>query len=415
MKNVPILPEGGSVSPGGPACEAAPNVAGGQAVVSDAKVQEARPHLAYLDGIRGLSALYVVLYHGAYGRDDLPFHLSRWLVWLNYGRFAVDVFIVLSGYCLMLPVARAMDMQLRGGVGAYLQRMAWRILPPYFMTIVLSIAIVWLGRQFRHGHFVAGAVDPEALSVGNIVAHLLLVHNLSTRYVASLNPVLWTVALEWQLYFVFPFVLLPLWRRLGVTALVIVGSLLGLAFLLLPSAYNLAWSCPWFIGLFAMGMAGAVLSESRMASHRAVFLRTPWLPAVAGLCAVLLPRGWFGTQRYWVEDIMIGLATACLILHCARALRAGTGARRDPLLRLFQSRAAVTLGMFSYSLYLVHMPFGWMFLPLTRALHLSGAALFAFSLGIKIPLVCALAYGFYLVCERPFTSAGARKPARTSA
>jgi peptidoglycan/LPS O-acetylase OafA/YrhL len=283
------------------------------------------------------------------------------------------------------------------------------------MTIALSIAIIWFGRHFRHGHSVSGVADIEALTVGNIVTHLLLVHNLSTRYVVSLNPVLWTVALEWQLYFVFPFVLLPLWRRFGVTALVIAGSLLGLAFLLLPQAYNLAWTCPWFIGLFAMGMAGAVLSESHLATYRTVFLRMPWLPAAAGLCAALLPHGWFGTERYWVEDILIGLATACLILHCGRALREGTGARRDPLLWLFQSRAAVTLGMFSYSLYLVHVPFGWMFLPITRALHLSGPALFAFSLGIKIPLLCALSYGFYLVCERPFLSTGARKPATTSA
>lgn len=371
-----------------------------------------RRHLAYLDGIRGLSALYVVLFHYAIGRNGLPHPFDRLMHWMDYGRFAVDIFIVLSGYCLMLPVARAEDRRLRGGAGGYLRRRAKRILPPYFAAIALSIAVVWMGRHFRHGHASPIVPDPLALSPSNIVAHLLLIHNLSTRYVMSLNPVMWTVALEWQLYFVFPFLLLPLWRRLGITATVIVACLLGLVCLLLPSGYNLAWTCPWFTGLFAMGMAAAVLTESLAVGYRAIFLKTPWLLPAAFCCGALLPHSWLGSQRYWLDDILVGLAAACLILHCGRRLQERSEAPPAPLLRLFQSRAAVALGMFSYSLYLVHVPLGWGFLPLIRNLHLSDPALFLFNIGIKIPVICALAYGFYLVFERPFTSAGTRHPTK---
>jgi len=73
-----------------------------------------RVRLAFLDGLRGLSALYVTLFHlGA--PAGLPLGISLAWEWTHFGRSAVGVFIVLSGYSLMLPVARSADGRLRGG------------------------------------------------------------------------------------------------------------------------------------------------------------------------------------------------------------------------------------------------------------------------------------------------------------
>src|SRR4051812_10624228 len=88
----------------------------------------------FLDGLRGLAALYVVLHHAS---QDVPAPMLRgWAAaarfLLRHGHFAVAVFIVLSGYCLMRPVARDASRQIRGGTLAYLRRRAWRILPPYY-------------------------------------------------------------------------------------------------------------------------------------------------------------------------------------------------------------------------------------------------------------------------------------------
>src|SRR5437763_7626815 len=68
-----------------------------------------RPRVAGLDGIRGLAALFVVLNHvylrafPGYPVDHAPFWVSPFI----YGRFAVVVFIVLSGFSLSLAPARA--------------------------------------------------------------------------------------------------------------------------------------------------------------------------------------------------------------------------------------------------------------------------------------------------------------------
>ena len=73
---------------------------------------ESRLRLEYLDGLRGLAALYVVIHHAylqstnSEDRFFLRTPLNRALHFLDYGHFAVAIFIVLSGYCLMIPLAK---------------------------------------------------------------------------------------------------------------------------------------------------------------------------------------------------------------------------------------------------------------------------------------------------------------------
>ena len=103
----------------------------------------ARLRLNHVDGLRALAALYVVLHHiWLDGRPEDRAH--DWGSWLRHGHFAVTLFIVLSGYCLMLPVVRG-DGTLRGGIVPYLKR-ARRILPPYYaalgVTILLSTFLI---------------------------------------------------------------------------------------------------------------------------------------------------------------------------------------------------------------------------------------------------------------------------------
>ena len=99
--------------------------------------------LVGLDGIRGLAALFVVADHTylrsfpGFPRITAPF----WAGWFIYGRFAVVVFIVLSGFSLSVSPARH-DWQL-GGVGRFAQRRVWRIIPPYWAALTFSLLVAW--------------------------------------------------------------------------------------------------------------------------------------------------------------------------------------------------------------------------------------------------------------------------------
>ncbi|HEX6799049.1 MAG TPA: acyltransferase family protein, partial [Ktedonobacterales bacterium] len=94
-------------------------------------------HLGYVDGARGIAAVYVALHHcwqivWSETPHPLPFLWSL-LDWLAYGSFAVSAFIAISGFSLMLPVARG-DGRLPGGAWTFFKRRARRILPPYYFA-----------------------------------------------------------------------------------------------------------------------------------------------------------------------------------------------------------------------------------------------------------------------------------------
>src|SRR5690349_12313140 len=60
------------------------------------------PRLPYLDGLRAIAALYVVIHHLALHTHSITLYQSiPGLGLFAYGRLAVVLFIVLSGYCLM--------------------------------------------------------------------------------------------------------------------------------------------------------------------------------------------------------------------------------------------------------------------------------------------------------------------------
>ena len=371
-----------------------------------------RMRLEFLDGLRGLAALYVVLGHTSGDNiASLPPN-ARWAFsWMDYARLAVDVFIVLSGFCLMLPVVRSTEGQLRGGAAAYLKRRAWRILPPYYAALALSLAFLLLSRtglRFMEGH-----VDADmalTFAPGNLLTHLFLVHNLRSIYSMSINGPLWSVATEWQIYFVFPLLLLPLWRRFGIAAAVAGGFCIGLLpHFLLPMGRNFDWACPWYIGLFALGMLGAEIGFGRAPHLERVRRVLPWGPLSfvlsIGACGFISLRPHFYYQRAgFVGDTLAGLAAISLIIYCAGYATRETATRPPLILRLLEARWVVFLGSFSYSLYLTHRIAMLKLYPILQVARLTPVVERVVIITVCIPVVLVFAYVFHRVCERPFMS-----------
>ena len=173
-----------------------------------------RLHIAFLDGLRALAALFVVLTHCvAYVQPQgvpLPSWLRAVAVLTTFGHYAVDVFIVLSGFCLALPVVRG-NGQLAGGALSFFGKRARRILPPYFFTLALSLLLIWLaiGRS-------TGTLWDTCLPADDkgVLTHLFLVQDLARGENSKINYPLWSISVEWRIYFLFP-LLVALRRRWG--------------------------------------------------------------------------------------------------------------------------------------------------------------------------------------------------------
>jgi peptidoglycan/LPS O-acetylase OafA/YrhL len=376
-----------------------------------------RVHLGFLDGIRGLSALFVLYSHlhhqvavaAVSGHHSFHSLSENALSWIESGRDAVSVFIVLSGFSLMLPLARSGAAYLRGGAGEYLQRRARRILPAYYATVVLSTAFTCLSHLFKVRLGIAdrtGDLWAENVKAGALLSHALLVHNWSLHWIYTVEPALWSVAVEWQIYFFLPFLFLPLWRRFGMTATVGIAFLIGMApHFVLPRRANLDWSAPWFLGLFALGMLGSMVAfSSQFATLRK---RLPW--GVLTALSALLTYGVVGgllRQRgnQIVMDLGIGVTTMCLIVYCAVS-----NGGRSLLARLLASPPAVWLGACSYSIYLTHG------LLITRLATYMGSRRIAdglfWSLIWSLGMCASVLFGFafHLLFERPFMTTSQRR------
>ena len=380
----------------------------------------------YLDGIRGLAALYVCAHHAylevAIG-DKLHPGVERYGKLLDGGHAAVDLFIVLSGFCLMLPSASTG--RLRLGLLPYLSRRALRILPPYYASLLLTLALMAVVPTLRNPTGLRWDVLLPATSKGVLVSHAFLFHNFSPNWCSKITGTAWSVATEWQIYFVFP-LLLMIWRRagnLGASALAFVAGIT--AYCVLPE-HVLYGSCPWYVGLFALGMAAASIAPAPDASDEPPSSRSR-LPRIAMTWAVLgavgccfipyldvshvpvlrtifrRPTAGFA----WYYDASIGLIAAALLV-ALRSLHARPRTPWNPVTWL-ETEMLVTLGFFSYSLYLVHY-------PIVSALHvlMHGRGLtpqheLALILGAGVPLALALSYLFYLAFERRFSPAASVK------
>jgi peptidoglycan/LPS O-acetylase OafA/YrhL len=348
--------------------------------------------LSGLDGVRGLAALFVVLNHlyerafPGYPRTTAPW----WAAPFIYGRFAVLVFIVLSGFSLAYAPART-GWRL-GGLGEFARRRAWRILPPYWAALSLSLAAAWLlVRQ-------PGEATPTGQSV---LVNGLLVQDLF--FPPSPNAAFWSIAIEVHLYLLLPVMLLVA-RRARPTALVAAVSLLVVAVGWFGPHLGagvrrwIAESPPDLAALFALGVAaaGAAVADR----HRAGGRRWPLLALALGgpVLATVAWRGsgWaLGRNVFWV-DLALGPSIACLLigLACGRPAAAT---------RILDTRALRGLGGCSYSLYLTHAPIVAVLFRDLVAPHASpGVPSFLLGLVLIVPVAVGFAVAFAAVLETPF-------------
>jgi peptidoglycan/LPS O-acetylase OafA/YrhL len=355
----------------------------------DAGVDPHRRRLAGLDGIRGLAALYVVINHiflrtfPGYPVDNAPF----WAGVFIYGRFAVVVFIVLSGFSLALSPARhgwRLD-----SIARFAYRRARRILPAYWAALAFSIAVAWL------------FVPPPGQGLPGSKSALvngLLVQNIVGA--PSPNRSLWTMAVEAQLYLVFPLLLLTVRRFGAIVMLATVTLVVAAVGIVGPHVSRLdtfvIQSAPDLAALFAIGILAAGIVEASRARRS-----WPWawlaLAAAAPVFATIWWRGsvWSLDHLFWV-DLALGPAIACLLV----ALATGHPA---PLLRLLDSRPLRKLGLSSYSLYLIHGPIVIVLYEEVVARRFRhGALAFVVTVALVVPLTIALARVFAALFEPPF-------------
>lgn len=190
--------------------------------------------LDYIDGLRGLAALMVICVHSANFVDSLLLP-GTILSWLKLGRFGVQIFYIISAFTIMMSIDRLKN---RGGYGAFYLRRAFRILPVWYIALIL---------MYFYNLFVREITG----SLGSVVIHVFLLHGIFPQYISDIIGHGWSVGVEILFYILIPSIIrrfgyrlenylrLIFWNVLSVWCLNLVGSKVCITFF--PDMDNTFW------------------------------------------------------------------------------------------------------------------------------------------------------------------------------
>ena len=337
--------------------------------MSATEVPRLARRIAYVDGLRAIAVLLVVVHHAAKWDGDLGQGLLQ-QVWAE-GAHGVDLFFVLSGFCLSYPLLR--ELHAKGwssfDIAGYMARRIVRIVPPFWIAItVLCLVLAFAGRIGWH---VEDAFSLARLNWYEIGKQALFID----REPVFVNPSFWTLPIEWRWYFLMPLFLL-LWTR-SPRAFATAGIALACgAALSRVGRFDLS-----LLPGFLLGIVAADVELRQITSGRRMLL----FSVLA--CVVAFAADWF--YRY---DLVAGWQLAAFFF----VLAVGS----IPTLRRMVACAPLAwLGLASYSIYLVHEPL------IATVEHNT-------TVGPFVAGAAAVAAGclFWAAFERPFLSPALRRP-----
>ena len=240
---------------------------------------------------------------------------------------------------------------------------------------------------------------------------MFLIHNVNFDWAFRINGPMWSVATEWQIYFLLPFVLIPLWRRFGPLVTVVVAwAVPTILYFAIPTSSNLYWAAPWFVGSFALGMWGAHLGYSpTVAGDR--WRRIPWGSlTVAALAAIVLVLATGNSD--WPPPLTDGIVSIFAVAWIMACVVRVSVRSEDPghMVKALSVPALVYVGGFSYSIYLLQHPLLRLSEKLLAELPLTDDQILTVQLLIGTPIILGIAWVFGEFFERPFTGHGVILP-----
>lgn len=354
-----------------------------------------------IDLIKAVACLTIVIHHLAFYEPIGPattLITATMLDWFSeYGRMAVQVFLVLGGYLAACSLAPQ-------GVGRWksptphatwgwltdvrntLTKRLDRLAGPYAVALIVTIFVASIIRPY----FDHPAV-PDAPTVQQFFANALMLQDVLR--VDALSAGLWYVAIDMQL-FALTVMVLALARCMGQwlngsqrhsaalgQSLLVVGIMLSLWYWNRQSHMD-AWA-PYFLGSYGLGlMAGWSANAATPAQAR----RWQWAIAILGIGALALDyRG----------RIAVALCTS---LFLAIAMRHNAiMAWRIPAKSILLTKplqALEHIGRMSYSVFLMHFSVllivGW----LVNAIHTH--TLVSHTIANSVVIALALATGYWM-------------------
>lgn len=339
------------------------------------------PRLRFLDSLRGLAAVYVVLFHTALVPAPPPVVPDVAGPLVLFGQTGVYLFFVISGFSLSLTMPRHTARE--SPLESYALSRIFRIAPLFYFLLAVSVWRDWAQFGTRQ-------------SPANIILNASFLFNFVPRHQEGIVWASWTIGVEMVYYAIFPLVFCLSVLKKAVLAGVLFGAFWAME-QVSAAAPILKFSCVGYIPLFLLGeiafAAFTLLKDAPLAQRYGQALVAGGTLLLA-ICILAVRR----------EDLilwrsLVSTGYACLLVGLGLA----------PL-KLIINPATGFLGKISYSTYLCHAPIVYTLAPVYSLVSsllprdLGYLACVVLTLATALPV----AYLCFILIEQPGISLGSK-------
>jgi peptidoglycan/LPS O-acetylase OafA/YrhL len=313
------------------------------------EIIEQKDHLYKLDVVRGFACLLVFLFHTIGVKVGWGYEINNYdnyllsthsysnerIFWnffpLSFGWAGVQLFLVISGFLIHLAFLNQKNENLN--IKLYLNKRFWRIYPPYFVALLFfsffsnsSWVLSWNGmKQFFY--------------------HVFFIQNIDSDTFFGINGVFWSLALEFQLYLLYPLFLL-IRKKVKVKKVFMILLALSLAISLAGFVFNIKGIVfdSMVLKSWYTWAAGALIAEAYVNKEKIFSINNSLFVL---LILLFFSVKFFSFFPYFSKLI----ASFIAIIGVEKYISKATLDKN-----IFES-FLLNLGLCSYGFYLFHLPF----------------------------------------------------------
>lgn len=308
----------------------------------------ASAHIPYIDGLRGIAVLAVIIYH-----------LNS--SWLPGGFTGVDIFFTISGFVVSLSIAKKQRLNPADFVSSFYARRILRIIPPLLACLTLvGLAVV----LFIPSAYLSSGIEVTMQHAFFGISNLVLMKSSDDYFgpMSEFNPFThtWSLGIEEQFYLIFP-ILFYWWTITDKNSrLRYISTSLFALFFTLSITYawwsSLAAPLVAFYSIFSRFWelaAGVILYQLTARRYEHTDVDSPSKSSLGisiSLVLVILGLLFARPDRFpfpWALLPVIGTTGSIFFLY---------GNKNSLVYKGLSNRFILFIGKISYSLYLWHWP-----------------------------------------------------------
>jgi peptidoglycan/LPS O-acetylase OafA/YrhL len=333
--------------------------------------------LFLIDFLKVFAALMIILHHlSSYGQiaEDARRVMPGLMTWLfEYGRYAVQIFLVMAGYLAAQSLSRHANTPFSAhGLLKLILNRYLRLFAPYAVALIFTIACAYIARLWVNDEFVG-----QSETLAQFLAHLFFIQGILG--LDSISAGVWYVAIDWQLYSVLAILFLSFPSYQALIWLMSILAVSSLLFFNRSGDYEAYFI--YFIGSYGLGVLAYLASGFQDLGVKHV--------AKVALIFIGLIIAGASFQEIWLRNFLAWFVALALYLwgdtHYPKTRE------KDSLLK------AIAWGsQRSYCAFLIHFAFillaNTLYIALGLYAHESGASAIALMLGVMVCSIFAANY-----------------------